>query len=591
MLKNMKIGQRLGLGFGTVLAMLVSVATVGYWSLVSTAGITTHILEVDSPLVELAHRVRADTLELRRFEKDMFLNMGNAEKEAEYFAKWSDQKKKLHDALDDVDHLATAEADHDAARAMRADATAYEEALSKVISQVRVGSLVTPQDANGALAAHKDTIRSLEESAHEFATKHSKAMAALDKAVSDSTARTAWIVMTVIMMALAFSIIVGLFITRSITGPIRQAVEVAERVAEGDVSVSIASDSTDEAGLLLSAMGRMVQSLEGMATAASSIAGGDLKVRVAPQSDRDTLGSALASMVTTLTQVIGEVWTGSNSLSSASAQLSSTAQALSQGTSEQAASVEETTSSLEEMSASVTQNAENSRQTEHTAVKGAEDANESARAVGETLRAMTAITEKISIIEEIAYQTNLLALNAAIEAARAGEHGKGFAVVATEVRKLAERSQSAAKEIGDLASSSVKVAERSGQLLKDLVPGIRKTAELVQEVAAASREQAAGVSQINKAMTKVDQVTQRNASASEELASTAEEMAAQAEALQDLVSFFRVAGLEQVARRKATRPGALARAAGPAPHGVLVPSPDGNGVHHASAGAGDFKRF
>jgi methyl-accepting chemotaxis protein len=287
--------------------------------------------------------------------------------------------------------------------------------------------------------------------------------------------------------------------------------------------------------------------------------------------------------------VIGEVWTGANSLSSASAQVSSTAQALSQGTSEQAASVEETTSSLEEMSASVTQNADNSRQTEQTAVKGADDANESARAVGETLRAMTAITEKISIIEEIAYQTNLLALNAAIEAARAGEHGKGFAVVATEVRKLAERSQSAAKEIGDLASSSVKVAERSGQLLKDLVPGIRKTAELVQEVAAASREQATGVAQINKAMTKVDQVTQRNASASEELASTAEEMASQAEALQDVVSFFRVAGLEQATQRRG------ARVAAP-----QVPAPltgmehhEGTGIARRAAanGAGDFKRF
>src|SRR5262249_18741951 len=149
--------------------------------------------------------------------------------------------------------------------------------------------------------------------------------------------------------------------------------------------------------------------------------------------------------------------------------------------------------------------AENGRQTEQMAVKGAKDAEEGGQAVGETISAMRAIAEKISIIEEIAYQTNLLALNAAIEAARAGEHGKGFAVVATEVRKLAEKSQGAAKEIGTLASSSMSVAERSGQLLRDLVPSIRKTADLVQEVAAASAEQSSGVNQVNKAMARVDQ--------------------------------------------------------------------------------------
>jgi methyl-accepting chemotaxis protein len=176
------------------------------------------------------------------------------------------------------------------------------------------------------------------------------------------------------------------------------------------------------------------------------------------------------------------------------------------------------------------------------ALKGARDAEEAGRAVADTVMAMKSIAEGISIIEEIAYQTNMLALNAAIEAARAGEQGRGFAVVATEVRKLAERSRTAAKEIGDLASSSVSMAETSGRLLVELVPAIRQTADLVQEVAAASGEQSAGVRQMNTAMAQVDEVTQSNASGAEELAATAEELASQAQALRQLMARFRLKG-------------------------------------------------
>ncbi len=305
--------------------------------------------------------------------------------------------------------------------------------------------------------------------------------------------------------------------------------------------------------------------------AADNLTNGDISTHVEITSNDEigTLQMGMRKMIDQLAQIISEVRAGATALSGASSQISASAQGLAQGTSEQAASVEETTSSLQQMSASIDSNAENTRQMEQMALKGARDAEDSGKAVRETVEAMNSIAQKISIIEEIAYQTNLLALNAAIEAARAGEHGRGFAVVATEVRKLAERSQSAAKEIGSLASSSVKVAERSGQLLIDLVPAIRKTADLVQEVAAASREQSSGVTQINQALGQVDQVTQRNASSAEELSSTAEQMASQAEALTQLMSFFKMKEEHAI------------RAPQPAPFRALQPAPTKPSVFHA----------
>ncbi len=276
---------------------------------------------------------------------------------------------------------------------------------------------------------------------------------------------------------------------------------------------------------------------------------------------RDELGDVARAynvFADNLFRAIDEVLLAAESLSSAAAQISSSAGGLSHSTSEQAAAVEQTSASLQQMNASISQNADNSRQMELMALSAAKGMEDGSHAVGESVAAMKTIAERISIIEEIAYQTNLLALNAAIEAARAGEHGKGFAVVATEVRKLAERSQSAAKDISALTSSSVKVAEQSGVLLIELVPSIKKTAELVQEVATASREQSLGVAQVNKAMTQVDQATQQSASAAEELSGTAEQMAAQADELRRLMAVFKVADGSNRAGATTTVPARLA---------------------------------
>jgi methyl-accepting chemotaxis protein len=389
-----------------------------------------------------------------------------------------------------------------------------------------------------------------------------------------------------LLACLALGVALALAVARTISRPLNEAVRAADLLAEGDLDVQLHATSRDEAGRLTAAMDRMVRAQRETADAATRVAEGDLTVRVAPRGDRDALGTAFAGMVDRLAHTIAEVRTGAQALSSASSQVASTANQLSQGTSEQAASVEETSASLEEMGATIDRNAENSAQMERMAVRGAAEAEQSGAAVRETVDAMKTIAGKIGIVEEIAYQTNLLALNAAIEAARAGQHGRGFAVVATEVRKLAERSQTAAREIGGLAGGSVAVAERSGSLLAELVPGIRGTAELVQEVAAASAEQSAGVSQIHRALGQMERVTQQSASAAEELASTAEELASQAEALQELTAFFQVG---ETHARPAPRPARVqAFNVASAPHRI-----NGNGAAagHALPTPHDFTRF
>ncbi len=554
MLRNMSIGKRLGVGFGLLLVLLAIVAGSGYRGTRLAADTALSVLRVESPLVEHSQRAKGNTLGMRRFEKDVFLNIATPDKVADYLAKWKDQRDRLSGELASLDSLETSDSGKAAVRSMRADFATYEQGFTLVYGLIAQGKLKTPADANAAIAQYKDEIHRLEQTAEDYATAQSHEMAAMVPVVSARVASAITITLVALGAAMLVGVVLSVLLARSITTPLLIAVRAANQVAEGDVDVTVSVDSKDEAGQLLDAMRRMIASTKEKVDAAVQLAKGDLTITVTPQSTRDALGTALQGMIAKLSQVIGEVRAGANALGAAASQVSSTSQALSQGTSEQAASVEETTSSLEQMSASIAKNADNSRQLEQTAVKAAKDGEESGAAVLDTVGAMRSIADKISIVEEIAYQTNLLALNAAIEAARAGEHGKGFAVVATEVRKLAERSQSAAKDIGGLATSSVKVAERSGALLTDLVPAIRKSAETVQEVAAATSEQAAGVSQINRALTGVDQVTQRNASAAEELASTAEELASQAESLQQLVAFFRVTGAAEPVKAPAPRP-------------------------------------
>ena len=506
MLRSAKIGARLGVAMGLCLATSVVIAALGYSGIARVSDMTASMLAHEASLASVSASARADVQAMRRFERELAVHVGSSDQEAEDLARWNDQRYRLNERLAVLERDTQTPEEREMARAMRTDLAGYESGFYRVVGLVRQRSLKTTADVAREMNAYKASVERLETAAADVAAANFRRMAEREKGLHALKAWTARAMVAVMLLTIALGALLSARLARGVTEPIRQAVAVTEAISHGDLAVKVPSARPDEVGQLLAAMKRMAERLRSVV--------GDVRAGA----------DALARTSGQVVGVAGQV-------SSASSQVSASAQALSQGTSEQAASVEETTSSLEQMSASITQNAENSRTMEKMALEGARNGGESARSVEDTVTAMRSIAEKISIVEEIAYQTNLLALNAAIEAARAGEHGRGFAVVATEVRKLAERSQAAAKEIGGLAASSVRVAEKSRGLLADLVPAIRSTAELVQEVAAASAEQSSGVAQIHRALGNVDQITQRNASSAEELSSTAEEMTAQADAM------------------------------------------------------------
>lgn len=509
--KNMKMASKLALGFGLTGLILVLISTlsiVRFKSLGETVNLVIHDRYAKVEMVFLIHEHQ--NLQAR-YLRNAILSAKNPEQMESWLTKVEQEAAGNAELIEKLTPLILSPKGLELFGQLKSFREPYALSRAELVKTLRSGKV---DDATDYLLNQFQKPQLDYFHAAEALIKYQEDLMRTDSAqmeadIANAVALTAGLT----LVALGIALLISVFITRSITAPVSQAVEIATSVSQGNLSTSIEVHGTDETGQLL---------------------------------------TALKNMQTELVRLVRHVRQSSNTVANASAEIAQGNQDLSARTSSQASTLEETAATMEELSSQVKNNADNARQANQMAASASSVAARGGEVVGRVVDTMKEINESsrkiadiIGVIDSIAFQTNILALNAAVEAARAGEQGRGFAVVASEVRSLAGRSAAAAKEIKTLINTSVERVEHGAALVDDagttmteVVSSIRRVSDLVGEISSASDEQAAGAAQIGEAVTEMDQVTQQNAALVEEMAAAASSLKGQAHDLVEVVSVF-----------------------------------------------------